>query len=349
MTSLVKGVVIVAAKRTPFGRYGGKFVKTSAAELQIVAAKAALAAGNVKPELIDSVIVGNVRLQSSPEGGLIPRHVALKSGIPQDRTAVLINRLCGSGFQSIVNAAQEIQTGMSQICLTGGTENMSQCPYIGRNLRFGVPLGQNVVLEDSLWLGFTDTYAKMPMALTAEKLGAQFKLTKEEVDAFALRSQQTWKNAHDGGRFSEELTPVTIEGKKGAVVVDVDEHPRPETTLDGLKKLPTLFKENGLVTAGSASGISDGAAAVVVANEEAVSRHDLTPLARVVAFSVVGVDPTIMGIGPVPAIKNVLKATGKSLDDIDLVEINEAFGAQALACVKGLDLDINKLNVDGGV
>ncbi|EFA05913.1 3-ketoacyl-CoA thiolase, mitochondrial [Tribolium castaneum] len=348
MTALVKGVVIVAAKRTPFGTYGGKFTKTSAVELQTVAAKAALASGNVKPELIDTVVVGNVLTSSSADGAFIPRHTALRCGIPQERPAFLVNRLCGSGFQSIVNGVQDILTGAAEISLTGGTDNMSQTPHTARNVRFGVPLGQDIVLEDSLWLGLTDSYCKMPMALTAEKLGAQFNITRDEVDEFSLRSQQLWKAAQDGGRFKEEIAPVPIKVKKETVNLEVDEHPRPQTTLDGLKKLPTLFKQNGLVTAGSASGICDGAGAVIVASEQAASKHNLTPLARIVAFSAVGVDPTIMGIGPAPAIRNVLKASGKTLDDIDLIEINEAFAAQTLACAKDLKLDINKLNVDGG-
>ncbi|KAJ3638171.1 hypothetical protein MTP99_001576 [Tenebrio molitor] len=348
MTALVKGVVIVAAKRTPFGTYGGKLSKTSITEMQTVAAKAALTAANIKPELIDTVVVGNVLTSSSSDGAFLPRHAALKCGIPQERPALLVNRLCGSGFQSIVNGVQDILTGVGQISLTGGADNMSQAPHTARNIRFGVPLGQNVVLEDSLWLGLSDSYCKMPMALTAEKLGAQFNITRDEVDAFAFRSQQLWKAAQDAGRFKEEIAPISLKVKKETVSFEVDEHPRPQTTLEGLKKLPTLFKENGLVTAGSASGICDGAGAVIVASEEAATKHNLTPLARIVAFSMVGVDPTIMGIGPVPAIRNVLKATGKTLDDIDLVEINEAFGAQTLACAKDLKLDINKLNVDGG-
>ncbi|RZC35714.1 3-ketoacyl-CoA thiolase, mitochondrial, partial [Asbolus verrucosus] len=341
-------IVIVGAKRTPFGTYGGKLSKTSATELQTVAAKAVLTAANVKPELIDSVIVGNVLTHSSSDGAFIPRHAALKCGIPQERPAVLVNRLCGSGFQSILSGVQDILTGAAQICLTGGADSMSQTPHVARNVRSGVSLGQNIILEDSLWLGLADSYCKMPMGLTAEKLGAQYNLTKDEVDEFALRSQQRWKAAQDAGRFNEEIAPVPIKVKKETVNLDVDEHPRPQTTLEGLKKLPTIFKENGLVTAGSSSGICDGAGAIIVASEEAASKHNLTPLARILAFSVVGVDPTIMGIGPAPAIRNILKATGKTLDDIDLVEINEAFGAQTLSCAKDLKLDINKLNVDGG-
>ncbi|ERL88284.1 3-ketoacyl-CoA thiolase, mitochondrial [Dendroctonus ponderosae] len=348
MASLVKGSFIVGAKRTVFGTYGGKLKNVSITDLQTVAAKAALASGNVKPEAVDSVIVGIVGSNSAADGGYLSRHVALKSGVPIEKPAYAINRLCGSGFQSIVNGVQDIEIGFSQIALTGGVENMSAYPHVIRGLRYGLPLGQSPALEDSLWVGLTDSYCNLPMALTAEKLGAQYNITKDQVDEFALRSQRLWKEAQDAGRFKEELVAVPVKIKKDIVNVEVDEHPKPQTTLEGLRKLPTIFKKDGLVTAGTASGIADGAGAVIVANEQAIAQHGLKPLARVVAYSVVGVDPTIMGIGPAPAIKAVLKVTGKTLNDIDLVEINEAFAAQTLACAKELDLDINKLNVNGG-
>ncbi|XP_076257930.1 yippee interacting protein 2 [Rhynchophorus ferrugineus] len=348
MASLVKGVFVVGAKRTPFGTYGGKLKDISPTELQTVAAKAALAAANLKPELVDSVVIGNVSAASAADGTFCARHVSLRTGIPIEKPAYNINRLCGSGFQSVVNGAQDILTGFSQIVLTGGTENMSAYPHVLRGLRFGVPLGQSPPLEDSLWAGLLDTQCNLPMGLTAEKLGAQYNLTRDEVDEFALRSQKLWKEAHDAGRFNEELVPIPVKVKKDIKNFEVDEHPKPQTTIDTLKKLPTVFKKEGLVTAGSASGICDGAGAVVLASEEAVNKNNLKPLARLVGYSIVGVDPSIMGIGPAPAIRLLLKATGKTLDDIDLVEINEAFGAQTLACAKELKLDINKLNVDGG-
>ncbi|XP_060533147.1 3-ketoacyl-CoA thiolase, mitochondrial [Cylas formicarius] len=346
--SLVKGVFIVGAKRTAFGTYGGKLKDVSVTELQTIAAKAAIAAGKVDPATIDSVVIGNVMPISATDGIFVPRHVALNSGVPLEKPALGVNRLCGSGFQSIVNGVQDLLTGFSRISLTGGVENMSACPHVARNIRFGVPLGQSPVLEDSLWLGLTDTYCKLPMALTAEKLGEQYGITRDEVDAFALRSQKKWKEAQDAGRFAEELVPVTLKSKKGPQSLSADEHPRPQTTAEGLKSLPTLFKKDGLVTAGSASGICDGAGAVIVATEEAVTAHNLKPLARIVGYSIVGVEPSIMGIGPAPAIKALLNASGKTLNDIDLVEINEAFGAQTLACAKDLGLDLEKLNVDGG-
>lgn len=348
MSAPVKGIVIVGAKRTAFGTFGGKFTNTSACDLQTTSNKVAMASANIKPEMIDTVHIGNIMSNSSADGGFMARHTLLKSGIPQDRPALQVNRLCGSGFQSIINGVQDILTGTAKVSLTGGAENMSQAPFTIRNMRFGTQLGVNYQLEDSLWVGLTDTYCKLPMALTAEKLGAQNNITREEVDEFALRSQQLWKAAQEAGRFKEELVSVEVKGKKGKEVVETDEHPKPNATLDGLKKLRSLFKENGLVTAGTASGICDGAGTVIVASETAASEYGLKPLARILGYSTVGVDPSIMGIGPVPAIQNVLKVAGMTVEEIDLIEINEAFAAQTLACAKQLKLDINKLNVDGG-
>ncbi|XP_056641495.1 3-ketoacyl-CoA thiolase, mitochondrial isoform X1 [Diorhabda sublineata] len=349
MTALAKGIFIVGAKRTPFGTFGGKLAKTHITDLQVTASKAALAASNVNPEWVDTVVIGNVMPSVAADGGFLARHVLLKSGIPLEKPAFSVNRLCGSGFQSIINGLQDISTGVADIALTGGVENLSQSPYIVRNIRFGnIPLGQPPIFEDAMWTGLMDSYCNIPMALTAEKLGEQFKLTKDEVDAFSYTSQQRWKAANDAGKFKDEIVPVPLKEKKEIVNFEVDEHPRPWTTPEMLTKLPSLFKKDGLVTAGSASGISDGAAAVVVASEASLSKYNLKPLARIVAHSVVGVEPSIMGFGPSPAIRNILKATGKTLDDIDLIEINEAFAAQTLACAKDLKLDMNKLNVNGG-
>lgn len=348
MAAVTKGIFIVAAKRTPFGSYGGKFVKKSITDLQEVANKAAIAAAGLKPEQIDSVVIGNVSACTSSDGILMPRHSALRAGIPIDRPAVGVNRLCGSGFQAVVSGAQSIIAGDSDVVLTGGTENMSQAPFIVRDTRFGTVLGTSIQFEDSLWVGLTDTYCKTPMGLTAENLAEKYSIPREEVDQFALRSQTLWKKAHDSGYFKEELAPVTVKEKGKEKIVDVDEHPRPQTTLEGLAKLPTVFKKNGVVTAGSSSGICDGAGAVILASEKAVHELGLKPLARLVGYSVVGVEPSIMGIGPAPAIEKLLKAAGKNLSDIDLVEINEAFGAQTLACQKELKLDLERLNVNGG-
>ncbi|XP_033208365.1 3-ketoacyl-CoA thiolase, mitochondrial [Belonocnema kinseyi] len=348
MSVTVKGVFVVGAKRTPFGKMGGMFVNKSATDLSVVASKAAIEAAGVQPEKIDSVVFGHVLMNSSADGAFLPRHVLLKCGIPLDRPALGVNRLCGSGFQSIVSGLQSILVGESKIVLAGGTDNMSQTPFVVRNVRFGTALGQKYEFEDALWLGLIDSYCSLPMGVTAEKLGAKYGVTRDEVDQFSLRSQQLWKAANEAGRFKAEMAPATVKTRKGEITVEVDEHPRPQTKIEDVKKLKSIFQKDGLVTAGSASGVCDGAGAVILASEEAVKSEGLTPLARIVGYSVVGVEPSIMGIGPAPAIKNLLKITGKSLNDIELIEINEAFGAQTLACAKDLQLDMNKLNVDGG-
>lgn len=348
MSAATKGIFIVAAKRTPFGTMGGMFANKSATDLAVVASTAAMQAAGLKPEKIDSVVFGHVMANSSSDGGFLARHTLLKSGIPLQKPAFSVNRLCGSGFQAIVSGAHNILMGDSKIVLTGGAENMSQAPFVVRNVRFGTALGQKYEFEDSLWVGLLDTYCNLPMGLTAEKLGAQYKLKREEVDQFALNSQQRWKTANDAGHFNEEIAPVQVKIKRQDTTVRVDEHPRTQTTLENLAKLKPVFQKDGLVTAGSASGICDGASAVILASEEAVKAEGLKPLARLVGYSVVGVDPSIMGIGPAPAIKDLLKLTGKTLNDVELVEINEAFGAQALSCAKELNLDLNKLNVNGG-
>ncbi|XP_049960477.1 3-ketoacyl-CoA thiolase, mitochondrial-like [Schistocerca serialis cubense] len=348
MAALTKGIFIVAAKRTPFGTMGGKFVQKSAMELQEVAGRAALAAGRVSPDQVDSVVIGNVLSVSAPDSIFIARHVSLRCGIPIERPALAVNRLCGSGFQAIVSGAHNILVGDSKVVLTGGTDNMSQAPYAVRNIRFGAPLGARIEFEDTLWVGLTDTYCNLSMALTAENLAEKYKIARQDVDKYSLRSQMQWKNANDKGYFKEELAPVTLTIKKKEVIVDVDEHSRPQTTAEGLAKLAPVFKKNGVVTAGSASGICDGAGAVVLASEEACKEYGYKPLARLVGYSVVGVDPSIMGIGPAPAIQKLLKVTDKTLNDIDLVEINEAFAAQTLSCQQELKLDMEKLNVNGG-
>ena len=342
------GVFIVAARRTAFGTFGGSFKNITATQLQTAAAKAALQDAGLTPEQVDSVVIGHVMQGTQTDGIYLPRHVSLNAGIPINVPALGINRLCGSGFQSVVNGAQDIVLGAAKIALTGGVENMSQAPFIARNVRFGTTLGQSYNLEDSLWSGLTDTYCKLPMALTAEKLGEKYDIKREKVDEFALLSQTNWEKGHKEGAFKAEITPFKLKIKGKEVEFQVDEHPRPQTTLAGLNKLQSLFKKEGLVTAGTASGICDGAAAVILASEEAVKEFNLKPLARLVAYSSVGVDPSIMGEGPVPAIKNALKVAGWSINDLDLIEINEAFAAQALACAKALDLDMSKLNVNGG-
>ncbi len=345
--ALSRAIYLVAAKRTPFGDFGGVFKDLSATDLQVVAAKAALEAARIAPEAVDHVVIGNVA-QTSADAIYMARHVGLRSGVPVPVPALTVNRLCGSGFQAIVNGAHEILVGDAEVVLAGGTESMSQAPHAARGLRWGARLGQNPQLEDTLWSSLTDSYAGCAMGQTAENLAQEYGITRQQCDELALRSQKAWAAAQEGGRFTAELAPVTVEGRKGPVVVERDEHPRAETTLEGLASLRPSFKKDGVVTAGNASGICDGAAALVLASEEAVRKYELTPLARLVQWHVAGVDPKIMGIGPVPAIQGVLARTGQTLDAIDLVEINEAFAPQYLACERALGLDRERSNVDGG-
>ncbi|XP_006627237.1 3-ketoacyl-CoA thiolase, mitochondrial [Lepisosteus oculatus] len=345
--ALIRGVFIVSAKRTPFGTYGGLLKDHSATDLAEHAARAALAAGNVAPEIVNSVIVGNV-MQSSSDAAYIARHVGLRVGVPIPVPALTVNRLCGSGFQSIVNGAQEICLKESEVVLCAGSESMSQAPYAVRNIRFGTKFGVDLKMEDTLWAGLTDLHIKTPMGITAENLAEKYEITREDCDRYAHQTQQRWKAAQDAGHFSAEMTPIEVKTKKGKQPINQDEHPRPQTTLEQMAKLPTVFKKGGTVTAANASGVSDGAAAVVIASEEALKQHKLTPLARLVAYHVSGCDPNIMGIGPVPAITEALKKAGLSLKDMDLVEVNEAFAPQYLSVAKVLGLDPEKSNVNGG-
>lgn len=341
------GVFIVAAKRTPFGTYGGALKDHTATDLAEHAAKAALAAGRVAPELVNSVIMGNV-IQSSPDAPYIARHVGLRCGVPIPVPAFTVNRLCGSGFQSIINGAHEICLRESEVVLCGGSESMSQAPYSLRNVRFGVKLGVDLKLEDGLWAGLTDLHVNTSMGITAENLAEKYEITREDCDKYAYQTQQKWKAAHEGGYYTAEIAPIEVKTKKGKVLMTHDEHPRPETTLEQMAKLPPAFKKQGTVTAANASGISDGAAALVISSEDALKEHKLTPLARIVAYHAIGCDPSIMGIGPVPAITEALKKAGLTLNDMDLVEVNEAFAPQYLAVAKALGLDPEKSNVNSG-
>ncbi|PAV83099.1 hypothetical protein WR25_02614 [Diploscapter pachys] len=341
------GVFIVGAKRTAFGTFGGSLKNTNATELGVHASQAALAHAGVPADKIDHVVFGNV-VSSSKEGIYLTRHIGLRVGVPQSVGALTVNRLCGSGFQALVSASHQIALGESSLVLAGGAENMSQIPFAVRNIRFGTALGVQYQLEDMLWDSLTDAYAKLPMGMTAEKLGAQYKVTRKDCDDFALRSQQLWKKAQDAGIYKNEIVPITVKGKKGEQTFEIDEHPKPNTTPEGLAKLRPVFQKDGLVNAGNASGISDGAAALVVAGKSAVEKHGLKPLAKIVAYAAVGCDPTIMGIGPAPAIREVLKITGMKMDDIDIVEVNEAFAPQVLGVQRELGLSLEKLNVCGG-
>jgi acetyl-CoA acetyltransferase family protein len=339
-------VLILGGARTPMTDYTGALKDLSALELGAIASRGAFEKTGVKPEWIDHAVFGNV-LQTSSDAIYGARHVALKAGVPIEVPALTVNRLCGSGIQAAVNGAQMIQLGEAGMVLTGGMESMSQAPHIIRGLRTGLRLGQGK-LEDYLYEALLDPYCGLFMAQTAEKCASKYGVTREEQDAYALRSQQAASAAWDAGRFAAEITPVEIKSRKGVTVIDKDDHLRPDTTLEGLAKLPAAFSKEGTVTAGNASGIVDGGAAVILASESAAKDKGLKPLGRLVAWASVGVDPSYMGMGPVPATHKALARAGMTLGQIDLIEVNEAFAGQYLAVEKDLGLDRDKTNVNGG-
>jgi acetyl-CoA acetyltransferase family protein len=343
---MAKDVFILGGKRTPMGEYVGALKDISAIDLGVIAAKGALESTGIAPEDIDHTVIGNA-LQTSGDAIYGARHVALKAGVPFDRPALTVNRLCGSGIQSIVSGAQMIQLGEAQTALVGGMESMSQAPHVIRGARSGFPLGGGK-LEDSLMVALLDTYCNTPMAGTAENLARKFEIPREDQDEYALRSQQEAKRAQDAGYFAEEIVPVEVKSRKSTVVFDADDHLRPETTMEGLGKLRPAFAKDGFVTAGNASGIVDGAAALIICDEDYLKRRSVKPRGRIVSWAYAGVEPEIMGIGPVPATRQALDKAGLKLADIDLVEVNEAFAAQYLAVEKELGLDRSRTNVNGG-
>src|SRR5690606_31848400 len=319
-------VVFLSGRRTPFGSFGGTLKDFTATDLGVHAAKAALESAGIPAEAVDHVIFGNA-LQTSSDAIYLARHVGLRAGVPQDVPAVTVNRLCGSGFQAIVNGAQEILLGEAEVCLCGGTESMSQAPHVVRGARWGsLRLGESgQYFEDLLWSALKDTQCGLSMAETVEKLAEKYGVTREEADEVAYRSQQRAKRAWDEGRFAAEVAPIPIRTRKGEVLYNTDEHMRPETTMEGLAALKPYFKADGLVTAGNASGIGDGAAAVVISSASWAERNGIKPIGRLVSWGIAGVDPSIMGIGPAPAARKALEKAGLTLDDMDLVEVNEAF------------------------
>jgi acetyl-CoA acetyltransferase family protein len=345
--TLSREIWIVGAKRTAFGTYGGALKDLTATDLAVEAAKAALAQAGADPAHVDQSIFGNVQ-QTSADSIYLARHVGLRAGLPIASPALTVNRLCGSGFQAIINGAEQILLGDAEVVLVGGTESMSQAPHVIRGARWGLPFGKDTKLGDTIWDALTDSYVGMPMAITAENLAEQYKLSRQECDDYALRSQKTWAAANEAGRFRDEIVPLELKGKKGVVQFAVDEHPRPQSTPEALAKLSPVFKKDGVVTAGNASGISDGAAALVICSKEAGQQRGWKPLARVTQWAYAGCDPKIMGIGPAPAIRKVLDRGGLKLADFDLVEVNEAFAPQYLAVEKELGLDRERTNVDGG-
>ena len=342
-------IAIVSGARTPFGRYCGKIKDYTAQELGAVAAKAAIERSGVNPNDFDHVVFGNAQ-QTTGDALYGARHVGLRAGIPIETPALTVNRLCGSGMQAIVSAAQMIQTEEAKIVLAGGMEAMSQAPFVIRG-RDGFTLAPGGKLEDSLMVALLDTYCGLYMANTAELYGEQQGITRQAQDELALRSQQTADEAYKAGRLQEELTPVPLRNSKGETTGEMlteDDHRRPQTTMEGLAKLRPAFGKSGTVTAGNASGIVDGGAAVVVMSLEMAQKRNINPLGRIVNWGVAGVEPKLMGRGPVPATKVALQRAGLTLDYIDLIEVNEAFAAQYLAVEKELGLDREKVNVNGG-
>jgi acetyl-CoA C-acetyltransferase len=343
---MVHEVFILSAMRTPIGKFGGSLASMSAADMGVIAAKAAIERARVRPDQVEETIFGNARQAG---GGPNPaRQISIRSGIPQEVPAYTVNKACASGLKSIALGYQEIATGNLDCVLAGGTESMSRLPYYLDGARWGYRLGHQELVDGMYRDGFFCPMAKMVMGETAEVLAAQYKITREEQDQYALCSQTRAAAAIDAGRFTDELVPVTLENKKGTQTFDRDEHPFMGATLEKMAKLPPVFSKTGTITAGNSSGITDGAAAVVLASESFVKQNKLKPLARVLAVTSAGVDPRIMGIGPVPALRKMEQRHQLRVADFDLIELNEAFAAQVLACDRELLFDRGKLNVNGG-
>lgn len=342
-------IVFLSAVRTGFGSFGGSLKDLSANDLGVIVSRAALERSGAPAADVGHVVFGNV-VQTSRDAAYLARHIGLRAGCAEATPALTVNRLCGSGFEAVTQAAQLIQMGHAEVVLAGGTESMSQAPHVIRGARWGLRLGPTPPLEDVLWEALRDSFCDLSMAETAERLADQHQLSRADVDAVALRSQQRAEAGWKNGAFNDEIVPVELTDRKTKQKISwaSDEHRRPGSTADGLAKLPPYFRKDGVVTAGNASGIVDGAGALVVASGTYASNHSLRPLGRLISWGACGVDPRIMGIGPVPASRLALQRAGMKLEQMDLVEVNEAFAAQYLAVERELGLDPAKTNVDGG-
>ena len=342
-------IFFLSAVRTPFGTYGGSLRDFPVVDFTAHAARAAIERAGIDATDVDATTFGNV-LYTAADSIYFSRHVSLKAGCRTESPALTVNRLCGSGFQAVVNGAEDILLGDARVCLVGGADSMSQAPHVARGIRWGVPLGKSAPLEDSLWEALRDTYVGLAMGETAENLAERYELSRERVDEFALRSQQLAAEAWASGGFADEVVPIDVKNPKTRKTETFarDEHMRPDTSLEGLARLKPVFRDTGVVTAGNASGIGDGAGAMVVAGEKFVAERGLKPLGRLVSWGIAGVDPAVMGIGPVPAAKIALSRARLTLDDMDLIEVNEAFAPQACAVERELQIPREKLNTAGG-
>ena len=342
-----KSIVLVAGKRTPFTAFCGSFKDMTATDLGVAAAKATLQSAGVDPAKVDAVVFGNV-CQTSQDAIYLARHIGLRSGCRVEVPGLTLNRLCGSGFEAVIQAAQLIELGEAEVVLAGGAESMTQAPHVVRGARSALPFGKGPLLEDTLWSCLTDTQTGMMMANTAEKLARTHEIDRQTVDNYALQTQQRYAAALAAGIYADEIAPVEVATRKGPLLISKDEHPKPDTTLEILAKLKPAFDKEGVVTAGNASGIVDGAAALLVTTAERAQAEGWPVLAKFVSSAAVGCDPTVMGIGPVPAVRAALTQAQLSVGDIDFFEVNEAFAPQYLAVAKDLGLPNDKTNVHGG-
>jgi acetyl-CoA C-acetyltransferase len=345
VAKLKEEIFLVSPLRTPIGKFGGGLASLTAAQLGAESARATIARSGIDPAAIDEVIFGNAR--QAGVGPNVARQIAIRSGLRHEVPAYTVNQACGSGLRAIMNAADQIRLGQANVVLAGGTESMSNTPYLLTRARWGMRMGDGEIVDGMVRDGFMCPLADEMMGATAENLAEQYRISRREQDEYAVETQQRAKMAYDQNRFREEIVPISVEGKK-PVVIDRDEHPRFDTDLGSLAKLSPVFRKNGTVHAGNSSGVTDGASSMLVAGRAAVDAHRLQPMARIIGYAQAGVDPKIMGIGPVPATKKLLEETRMQLDDIDLIELNEAFAAQVLACDRELHFDRDKLNVNGG-
>jgi acetyl-CoA C-acetyltransferase len=346
MTRLNTDIYLIAALRTPIGKFGGGLSSLTAPQLGVASAKATIARSGIDPNAIDEVIFGNAR--QAGVGPNVARQIAVKSGLRHEVPAYTVNQACGSGLRAIVNAADQIRLGSAEVILAGGTESMSNTPYLLTRARWGLRMGDGELTDGMLRDGFLCPLADEMMGSTAETLAIQYGISREEQDRFAVESQVKAGRAYEEECFNDEIVPVAVEGKKGPKFISIDEHPRFDASLDSLANLPPAFRKGGTVHAGNSSGVTDGASSMLVASGRAVERQGLIPMARIVGYAQAGVDPKVMGIGPVPATRKLLEEVGLTLEEIDLIELNEAFAAQVLACDRELRFDHARLNVHGG-